>query len=299
MSLLSKVTTGPVKKPHYLLMHGLPGIGKSSFAAEAPSPIFLCAEKGTSHLNVSRLELSTFGDFMGALKELFETKHDFKTVVIDTVDHLEPLIFKEVCKDKDKDSIEDIGYAKGYIFAIDYWQKLISALEILREEKGMNVILLAHTEVKTFNDPQLPEGYDRYQVKLHHKAAGLLIDRVEAVLFANYKVFIRQKKDGDKVKALGDGSRVIYTEPRPAFVAKNRYSLPFEIPLSWESFASGSETQQQKTPAELMENISELLKNVKDSGLKQKIESYLPKVKDSAVELSKVENKLKTIVSAA
>lgn len=298
MSFLSKVTTGPVKKPHYLLMHGVPGIGKSSFAADAPAPIFLCAEKGTNHLDVTRLELTSFGDFMGTIKELFETKHDYKSVVIDTVDHLEPLIFREVCKDKGKESIEDIGYAKGYIFALDYWQRFVQALEILREEKNMNVILLAHTEVKTFNDPQQPEGYDRYQVKLHSKAAGILIDRVDAVLFANYKTFLRQK-DGEKVKALGDGSRVIYTEPRPAFVAKNRYSLPFELPLAWDAFSAGSEKQEQKTPDELLQNIGELLKSVKDNSMKQKIEAYLPKIKESAAELSKVENRLKTIVSAA
>jgi hypothetical protein len=298
MSFLSKVTTGPVKRPHYLLMHGLPGIGKSTFAAEAPAPIFLCAEKGTNHLDVSRVELGAFGDFMGAIQELFETKHEYKTVVIDTVDHLEPLIFREVCKEKSKDSIEDIGFSKGYIYALDYWHKLIQGLEILREEKSMNVILLAHTEVKTFNDPQQTEGYDRFQVKLHHKAANLLIDRVDNVLFSNYKTFLHQR-DGQKVKALGDGARVVYTDHRPAFVAKNRYNLPFELPLSWESYAAGCERKQQKSPAELLENIQELLKAVKDASMKQKIESHLAKVKDSAAELAKVENRLKTIVSAA
>lgn len=298
MSLLSKVTSGVQSRPYYLLMHGLPGIGKSSFAAEAPKPIFLCAEKGTNHLDVSRLELSSFSDFKAALKELSETAHDFKTVVIDTVDHVEPLIFKEVCKDKGKTSIEDIGYAKGYIFALDYWQQLIQALESLRDDKGMNVILLAHTEVKTFNDPQLTEGYDRYQVKLHHKAASLIIDRVEDVLFANYKAFLH-KSDGGKSKALGDGSRIIYTEHRPSFVAKNRHDLPFELPLSWADFTAATDTKIPKSTDIVMGNIAELMKDIKDAELKKKVEAHIEKVKASPVELLKVLNRLKTIVAAA
>jgi hypothetical protein len=300
MNLLSKVTSGIQKRPYYLLMHGLPGIGKSSFAAEAPKPIFLCAEKGTNHLNVSRLELSSFAEFKAAIKELAETNHDFKTVVIDTVDHVEPLIFKEVLKDKGggKTSIEDIGYAKGYIFALEYWQQLIHELEALRDSKGMNVILLAHTEVKAFNDPQLTEAYDRYQVKLHHKAAGLIIDRVEGVLFANYKAFLH-KADGGKSKALGDGSRVIYTEHRPSFVAKNRHDLPFELPLSWADFVLATETKGPKSSELVLGNINELMDQIKDAELKKKVEAHLEKVKASPVELLKVLNRLKTIVAAA
>lgn len=298
MSLLSKITNGVQKRPFYLLMHGLPGIGKSSFAAEAPKPIFLCAEKGTNHLDVSRLELSNFDEFKAALKELLETDHDFKTVVIDTVDHVEPLIFKMVCKDKGKVSIEDIGYAKGYIFALDYWQELISLLESLRDVKQMNVILLAHTEVKAFNDPQLTEAYDRYQVKLHHKASSLIVDRVDAVLFANYKAYLH-KADGGRNKALGDGSRVIYTEMRASYVAKNRYSLPVELPLSWADFVLATDTQIPKSTDIVLGSINELMKDVKDVALKSKIEAHLEKVKSSPIELLKVLNRLKTIVAAA
>lgn len=299
MSLLSQVTTGKVKKPYYILMHGLPGIGKSSFAAEAPSPIFLCAEEGTSHLNVSRLELQSFGQFKEAMKELLETEHKFETVVIDTVDHLETLIFQEVCKDKNKNAIEDIGYAKGYIYALDYWKELTDLLEALRSKKSMNVVLLAHTDVKTFNDPQLAEGYDRYQVKLHHKASALLIDRVEDVLFANYKTFLHKKDDSSKLKGLGDGTRIVYTEHRPAFVAKNRHDLPFEIPLNWNDFTRLCEAETVVDSSALIENIKTLLSDVKDKATREKIEAHIEKNKNNSVELLKTQSRLKAIVQAA
>jgi hypothetical protein len=295
-SILSKVTSGVVKRPHYILLHGMPGLGKTTFASKAPSPIFLCAEKGTSHLDVSRLELSTFSEFMAAIEELTASEHKYETVVIDTVDHVEPLIFKEVCKEKGKDSIEDIGYAKGYIYALDYWNKFITALENLRDKRNMNVILLAHTDIKTHNDPQLTEPYDRYVVKLHHKAANLLIDRVENVLFANYFTHVEEKNG--KNKAYGDGSRLLFTEHRPAFQAKNRFELPFQLPLEWDDFVRAASIQRCKDPVSVKAIIAQLLKEVKDDVVRKKSEEYLLKVGDDPKKLVALENKLKTIVSA-
>lgn len=299
MSLLSQATTGKVIRPYYILVHGIPGIGKSMFGAGAPSPIFLCAEEGTSHLDVTRLELKTFPQFMEAIAELRNTEHKFKSVVIDTIDHLEPLIWNEVTKAKNKESIEDIGYAKGYIFALEYWKQFTDALEALRAQKKMNIILLAHTDVKTFNDPQLVEGYDRYQVKLHHKAAGLVIDRVEAVLFANYKTFLHKKDETSKVKGLGEGTRVIYTEHRPAFVAKNRYDLPFEIPLEWADFTRFAEGERSVEPDAILANIQTLLASLKNPEQKKKLEDFISKNKSNTKELLKTETRLKAIVSVA
>lgn len=295
MSILAKATSGVVVRPHYILMHGLPGLGKSTFASKAPNPIFLCAELGTGHLDVNRLELDEFGQFLEALRELKTAKHTFKTVVVDTVDHVEPLIFREVCKDKGKKSIEDIGYAKGYEFALEYWNEFISALEALREN-GMNVILLAHTEVKTFQDPQLAEGYDRYQVKLHKKAASLIIDRVECVLFANYETYLNT--DGSKTKAFGDGARVLFTEHRPAFVAKNRFNLKFKLPLEWDDFASGCENLKAVDTIDFKKAIEELLPQVKDPAIRKSVEGYLKQVGDDAKKLGEVVNRLKAIVAA-
>jgi hypothetical protein len=295
MSLLSTVTSGVIKRPHYILVHGMPGIGKTVFASKAPSPIFLCAEKGTHHINVDRLELTSFDQFLTAVSELRNTENKYKTVVIDTVDHLEPLIFAEVCKEKDKKSIEDIGFAKGYIYALEYWNKLIAGLEALREEKDLNVILLAHTEVKAHNDPQLPEPFDRYIVKLHHKAANLLIDRVECVLFANYFAHLEEKNG--KARAYSDGTRLMFTEHRPAWQAKNRFELPFKLPLDWEDFDNACRVQKSQSPETVKAKIDELIKEVKDATLKEKIIAKLKEAGDNAKVLVAIENRLKTIVA--
>ena len=83
----------------------------------------------------------------------------------------------------------------------------------------MNIVLIAHSSVKAFNDPFTNSSYDRYQIKLHEKSAAYLREAVDCVLFANYKV-ATEGKEGQKHKAFGDGSRLIYTERRPAFDAK-------------------------------------------------------------------------------
>lgn len=301
MSLLKSVTTGIIKRPHYILMHGMPGIGKSTFASTFPKPIFLCAEKGTANLNVTRLEMDTFGLFEKALTELFMEAHDYQTIILDTVDHIEPLIFKEVAKEHKKDSIEDIGYAKGYIFALEYWMRLITLIEVCREKRGMNIVLLAHTEVKPHNDPQLPEPYDTYRVKLHSKAANLLVDRVECVLFANYLTGLDDK--GLKTKAYGDGSRTIYTEFRPAFTAKNRFDLPFSIKFD-ESFgfkefdALCNPEKTAETPELVKQQIAELIKEVKDKATIDKVEQHVKAVGNDLRKLIAAKNKLKLIVAA-
>lgn len=296
MSILSRVTTGVIKKPYYLLMHGLPGLGKSTFAAKAPKPIFLCAEKGTNNLDVTRLELEEFDQFIQAIDELKTGDHPYQTVVIDTIDHVEPMIFKEVCRDKGKKSIEELGYGKGYLFALEYWKKLVDGLEAVRE-KGINVILLAHTEIKTFQDPQLSEGYDRYQIKLHSKASSLLVDRAECVLFANYETYLKSD-DSSKAKAFGDGARVMFTEHRPAFLAKNRYNLPFKLALDWDEFVNASERKETKSQDDLNRNIDTLLAEVKDAEIKKQVEEYRKKIGNDASKLAAIENKLKTIVAA-
>ena len=56
------------------------------------------------------------------------------------------------------------------------------------------------------------------------------------MFFTNYKlgeVKVKGKGGQMNTKAVS-GERVIYTEERPAFHAKNRYGLDFEMPFDWK-----------------------------------------------------------------
>ena len=231
------VVTESTFTPPRIILYGLHGLGKSTLGSKAPSPIFLPTEDGLGEIDVPHFPLITaYDEFIDDLSMLVTEDHDYKACVVDTLDWLEQLIWKKVCEEQDPpvESIEYIGYAKGYIFALKHWDKILRGLDALRK-KGMIILLLAHNEIKTFSPPD-GENYDRYQIKLHHKAANKLQEWADAVLFATYKVYVNKASPkAQKGKAIGSGERIIYTEERPAWKAKNRYSMPFEIPFTWES----------------------------------------------------------------
>jgi hypothetical protein len=223
-----------------ILIHGVAGVGKTTFAAGAPRPVFVQAEDGLGTLEVPRFPLArSFDEVMEALAALYEHDHEFATVVIDSVDWLEPLVWQKACLENGWKDLEQPGYGKGYVAALDLWRQYLEGLNALRDERGMTVIQIAHTDIKRFDSPE-HEPYDRYVIKLHARAAALLQEHSDVVLFANYRISTVKSDVGFNKKvtrALGSGERVLYTAERPALLAKNRYGLPDSLALSWAAFA--------------------------------------------------------------
>ncbi|MBU2708778.1 ATP-binding protein [Zooshikella marina] len=246
LSSISK-TTG-LKAPRVLL-YGVPGIGKTTFAAGAPKPIFLFTEDGAGLLELDSFPvLKSYEDTTSALNALLCEEHEFKTVVLDSLDHLEPLVWDIVAKKAGKNSIEEIGFGKGYIEALAYWRVILDLLDRLRVEKKMAVILISHSNIKRFDSPET-EPYDRYQLKLHDKASALMQEWSDCVLFCNYQTTIQRDKlsnGQDKARGVGTGQRNIYTVEKPAYKAKNRFNLPEKMPLSWEAFMTALQTNSQR-----------------------------------------------------
>ncbi|MBF0093948.1 MAG: ATP-binding protein [Alphaproteobacteria bacterium] len=238
---LASLMNSTALSPPRILLYGPNGVGKSTFAVSGPGAVVIPTENGLGMLKVDHFPVArTFEDVMEALASLYSEPHDFKTVVVDSVDWLEPLVWARVCKDNGWKTIEDPGYGKGYVAALDLWRQYIEGLDALRDEKGMTVIQIAHTEIKRFDSPE-HEPYDRYVIKLHTRASALLQEHSDAVLFANYRISTVKSDVGFNKKvtrALGSGERVLYTAERPAFLAKNRYGLPDSLPLSWDAFAA-------------------------------------------------------------
>lgn len=230
---LADVHGGKRERPFRIMVMGTEGVGKSTFAADSPSPAFLCPEDGTNQLDVQRLPTPEEWLDVFDILDIFEDETPFQTLVVDTVDWVEPLIHAHVCKLAGKAAIEDIGFGKGYVAALDHWRSFLARLDALRDRKNLNVILLAHTAIRTFTNPE-GDNFDRYELKVHKGAAGLMKEWCDAVLFARRE--IATAKDGSKAKAFSDGQRVLHTEWAAAYDAKNRYGLPPSIPLHWETF---------------------------------------------------------------
>ena len=241
MSSLESITSGKDKKPRRVMVYGTQGIGKSSFAAMSPDPIFIQTEDGLNDIDCSKFPLSkTFSEVQGHLVSLYNGEHDFKTIVIDSLDWLEGMIYDEVCERSGKfENIEDFGYGKGYVLAIDVWREILDGLSALRDHRGMDVILLAHSKIENFNSPD-SEPYDRYSPRLDKRASPLIMEWCDEVLFACYKVHTKQVDAGfnnKKSQGIGSGERVLKTVERPSSLAKNRLNLPDELPLLWAAYA--------------------------------------------------------------
>jgi hypothetical protein len=240
MQLLQQVQSGRQPAPRRVMLFGTHGIGKSTFGAMAPKPIFIQTEDGLGEIDCDSFPLTqSFAEAMQALAELYSADHSYRTVVVDSLDWLERLIHVEVCHQRDASNIEDIGYAKGYTYALTPWREFLTGLDALRRERSMTIVLLAHTRIERFENPET-ETYDRYVPRLHKHASALIQEWCDEVLFATYEVHTKINDEGfgrKKAQGIGTGERIIRTTERPAHVAKNRLNLPAELPLSWNDYA--------------------------------------------------------------
>lgn len=237
---LDSITSGVNLKAPKIVVYGVGGIGKTTFAAGAPKPIFAFTEEGQGSLDVHRFTdvIKNWLDLVACAQLLYNEEHDYDTFVIDSIDFAEPMLWAYTSQKANKENIEAFGYGKGYIYAVDEARVLFGWLDALRDQKGMTIIIIAHNETKKFEAPDT-ETYDRYKLRLQDRLAAYVHDWCDALLFAQYKAHVVKDQEGfnkERKRAVGTGERVLYTEERPAFWAKNRYGLPFELPLSWGSF---------------------------------------------------------------
>jgi hypothetical protein len=227
-------------KPPRIIIHGDPGVGKTTFAACAPAPVIIQTEDGLGNLDVTAFPLAkTFEDVLEAIGSLYTEPHQFQTLVVDSLDWLEPLVWDKVCRTHGKASIEEFGYGKGYVEALTVWRQFYEGITALRDERGMVVIMTAHSQIVHVEDPSLP-AYDSHDLKLHKRAAALAEEFADVILYAAVQTNTVTEDAGfnnKRVRATTTGARVMHAIGQPAFLAKNRYSLPSPLPLAWDAFA--------------------------------------------------------------
>ena len=251
MGMLDTIQSGRENRPPRIMIYGSEGVGKSTFAASAPNPVFIQTEDGLGELDCRKFPLAhSLSEVLAQLTALRDEQHDFQTVVVDSADWLERLIFDEVCREYGVRNIEkaDGGYGKGYTHALTHWRKVVNLLQELRDKRGMMVILVAHAKVERFEDPE-NAAYDRYTPRLHKHAASLIAEWVDAVLFAKKKFRVTKDASDRAIAApigADGGERIIRTVGSPACIAKNRYGLPGEIPLSWTAFINAYQKTLEK-----------------------------------------------------
>lgn len=231
MSLLKQIKSAKQPKPRRIVLYGVEGIGKSTWAAHAPSPIFIPTEDGINHLDVPTFpHTKNFNDVMNATYALSSEKHEFKTLVMDSADWFEKFIFKQVCDETGAESINDpynkqVNYGKGYELALVKWDEWLKWGGTCRDG-GMNIILIAHCHTPNFKDPST-ESYNRYEPKIYKTISERLREWADEVFFATYKVYTNTAKEGfsERTLATGVGERTLKCCEMPSHKAKNRLGL--------------------------------------------------------------------------
>ncbi len=273
MSVLAKVSRGKIAAPIKALVYGVEGVGKSTLGAGLPDPLFICAESGTEQLDVARLPAAGFGVVLQALDELAAGGHGYQSLVVDTLDWLEPLVWEHLVRKHKWQSIESPGYGKGYVEALSEWRDMLRRLDLVRAQ-GMHVLLLGHSTVRRVSPPDL-EPFDRYSLKINEKAAALVREWSDAVLFAQYEVATSKGKQDRVARAYSTGERVLRTVYSASWDAKNRWGLPETVPMQAQVMLDAA-----ARGADVEGELGRLLDQVGDAEYRATVLGWLAKQSD-------------------
>lgn len=255
-----EITRGIIAGPQKICVYGPEGIGKSTFASMFPNTVFIDTEGSTKHMDVPRLKKPTsFTMLLEQVRYIKNNPHLCSTLALDTADWAERLCKEEICAKGQKDSIEAFGYGKGYTYLAEEFGRLLNLLEEV-VEAGVNVVLLAHAQMRKFEQPDELGSYDRWEMKLEKKVYSLVKEWADMVLFANYKTYVVNVDNQGAAKGrnkVQGGERIMYTSHHPCWDAKNRHKLPQEIKLNFNEIkhcipvkpVTSQPVQQAATPS--------------------------------------------------
>jgi hypothetical protein len=249
------ITRGRIKSAIKVGIYGPEGVGKTTLAAMFPGAVFVDTEGSTKHMDVARFDPpQELGDVLEQLSWVLGHPEQVGTLVIDTVDWLEKLIFNNVCAEKKIQNIEDIGYGKGYVYAKQKMQQILEILDAI-VARGVHVVLVCHSMIRKFEQPDEMGSYDRYMLKLNEKnIAPIVKEWLDMLLFCNYKTDVVTAADGKTKKARGGQKRIMYANHSACWDAKNRFGLPDEMPMEYDQIAelfgeaAPVEAQEIETP---------------------------------------------------
>lgn len=289
-SRLAKVQKGRLKMPLRVVFYGTEGVGKSTLAAHAPNPIWFDVDDGSGRLDVARYMFrdepgghvpTSYTEIVAGIDDLIFNEHDYQTLVIDTTDRLEALLWQHIIKRESKpgkayESIEAFGYGKGYSIALDDWRALCARLDRLRNIRRMSVILLGHAVVKTFKNPS-GEDYDRFNLRIHEKAAGFLKEWAEIVGFCFFEEGGSKLDGASRARGYSTGRRMVQTARSASADAKTRYAVPAEIELDaanpWAPFAKAVEDSASLDIPGLTALIGAEVTRIGDADLKVRVDA--------------------------
>ena len=240
-------TSGTKTSPFRLTLWGPPGSYKSSFAANAPTPLFVDPSGGTTFLNVDRETVASWPEVLSLIQSFKDGKEPHQTLVLDELGALEDLRLKHFCGKAGKKDLSQFGHGQGYFgFRREYAELLTSLNEL--QDRGVNVIIIGHSGIEEFKNPSGPD-YNRYSIQLDKKNWPALFKWSDGVFFFTKGVAASKNDDG-KVIAI-DSKDKVYFRYSAMFDAKNRFNMPSvldnnrEVYKKFELFKEGTEKLEE------------------------------------------------------
>lgn len=293
-----------------VLVHGVDGVGKTSFAKSAPKPAFICPENVELPNWIPSFVPQSWEEYVWILSNFYNDALGYESLVVDTVDWLYPKTVMYVCQ-RDNAAckhklilqdgspyLEGYGYGKGPSVVAQEWQRCLELLDSIRMRHGMNIVLLTHSGRHRVKNPG-GDDFDIIEPNLDRETTDLLCRWPDTVLYAE---FYREaiKVDDDKrgksstKKMIANGARICWTQYRGAHRAKNRSGMPEAISLDWREFARYALADLDA----LRGQIAEKLATINDRGVEAKVHQWIAQQRDEAGPLLQTLEKLDEIIAS-
>ena len=252
------ISQGKVKRPLRVVVDGVEGVGKSTFAAQFPDPLFIDLENGTDSMDVKRTQKpETWEELLQLVREVAADPGVCKTLIVDTGDWAEALCVKFICRKYKTDGLESFGYGKGYVYLREEFENLLHELDKVIAA-GVNVVVCAHAQIKKFELPDEAGSFDRYELKMSKNVSPLVREWCDIQLFANFKTYVVSTENKHH-KGTGGTRRVMYASHTASWDAKNRHGLPDEMELDFKHiahlFGGVAPVQQEISPLERLREL--------------------------------------------
>ncbi len=293
---LANVTDEPDSGTQATVVHGPPGVGKTTFVSDASDVVFICSEqglKGAGQRKVAHFPHPTsLRDVHDALDELLVGKHAFRHLAIDSIDWVETMIHEQVCAENDVPYMEGKDFKKLYSAAMPHADRLLKKLDLLRARRRMHVWLIAHsTQIKVANIRG--ETWDKWDLKLDRRFAERVREWADNVLFAGFVTDV--VKGGRGMRTIGRiRGRLLFTVESADHFAKNRNGLPETLPLDFEALRGALNAGRPAPDAQLRARIDTLLTELRPAdraSIRESLASYqLDNPRRLALILSKAES---------
>jgi hypothetical protein len=228
---------GRQQKPLKLFIYGRNGIGKTTFASQFDKPVLLDLEDNASHVEIDRWFLSAYKDVQTFLYELRIQPHDFKTVILDSVDALQNLIIEDIVTRHNVKTLSDVGgYGAAYAELKTEFGNILKRMNALFR-KEMNIIFTGHETVSRIEEPG-ERVYDRITPAIREPNYSQICNWCFAVFYATSRV--RREAEENlgfnqtrKSNVSRVSTRIFYTEPSAAHLAKNIFKLPNPMEINY------------------------------------------------------------------